>query len=103
MFCAAPLAFCKEVWYNRSMKKNTVYEDREEKRRKDIERHTLACPHCGKPVLDHMTECPHCKEKLKPTAYQPLSDEKIKKIRIITYSVGAVVAIALIVYLIFFR
>lgn len=86
------------------MKKgNTVYEDRELKRQRDIERHSLACPHCSKPVLDHMTECPHCKGKLTPVGYQPLSDEKIKKIRIVTYTIGAIVAIAVIVLVIFLR
>ena len=84
-------------------KRNTVYEDRELKKAKDLERHTLACPNCGKPVLDHMTECPHCKGELTPAGYQPLSDQKIKKIRIITYTVGALVSIAIIVFLIFFR
>ena len=86
------------------MKKgNTVYEDRELKKAKDLERHTLACPKCGKPVLDHMTECPHCKEKIKSGGYTPLSDEKIRKIRYITYTIGAIVAIGIIVWLIFFR
>lgn len=84
-------------------KRNNVYEDREERRKKDIERHSLACPHCGKQVLDHMTECPHCKGKLETKAYQPLTDAQIKKIRIITYSIGAVIAVGIIVYLIFFR
>ncbi len=85
-------------------KKNTVYEDREEKRRKSVERHTVVCPHCGQTVLDHMRECPHCKEKLPLSGYQPLSDAKIKKIRIITWSVGAVVAIAVVVcYLLFWK
>ena len=82
---------------------NTVYEDQELKRQREIEKHTVLCPHCQKPVLDHMTQCPHCKQKLEPRGYQPLSDEKIEKIRIITYSVGAVVAIAIIVCIILFR
>ena len=80
-------------------KRTTVYEDREERIRKDLERHTVSCPHCGEPVLDHLKECPRCKGKLTPKAYEPLSDEKIKKIRTITYSIGAVVAIAIILYL----
>ena len=82
------------------MKKgNTVYEDREEKKRRELEKHTRTCPHCGGSVLDHMTECPHCKGKLSFSRYQPLSDEKIKKIRIITYSIGAIVAVGIILYL----
>lgn len=82
------------------MKKgNTVYEDRELKKQRDLERHTVVCPHCGRPVLDHMTECPYCKEELPKTGYRPLSDEKLKKIRIVTYTIGGVVAVALIVIL----
>ncbi len=86
------------------MKKgNTVYEDRENRRRRELEQHTLACPHCGKPVLDHMTQCPHCKGKLEPAGYQPLSDARIKKIRIVTYSIGAVVTVAIILLIIFLK
>lgn len=91
------------MWYNRDMKRTTVYEDRAERKRRDMDRHTRACPHCGKPVLDHMTECPHCKKKLEPEGYQPLSDEKIKKIRYITYSIGAVVAVAIILLIVFLK
>ena len=98
------LAIREELCYNEAMKKkNTVYEDREERRQRDLARHTTICPHCSRPVLDHMTECPHCKGKLEPAGYQPLTDAKIKKIRIITYTIGAIVAIGVIVYLIFFR
>lgn len=84
-------------------KKTTVYEDEEEKRRKDFERHAMLCPKCGQPVLDHMTECPHCHAELTPSGYRPLSDEKIKKIRIVTYTVGALVAVGLMIFLIFFH
>ena len=83
--------------------RNTVYEDRERKRQRELEKHTVICPHCKKPVLDHYTECPHCKGKLEPRGYQPLSDEKIKKIRIVTYTVGGIIAVGIIVYLMFFR
>ncbi len=80
------------------MKKgNTVYEDREEEK----EMHTVQCPHCGCPVPDHLTVCPHCKGALKPRGYQPLSDEKIKKIRYITYTIGALAFIGVLLYLIF--
>ncbi len=85
------------------MKKTTVYEDREKKRAERIDRHTVACPHCGAPVLDHMTKCPHCGGELTPVGYQPLSDKKIKKIRWITYSIGAVVTVVIIVLLILYR
>ncbi len=91
------------LWYNFFMKRNTVYEDREIKRQKGLEKHSIVCPHCGKPALDHMTECPHCKGKLTPRGYVPPDEKKLKIIKIISYSVGTVVAIGLIIYLIFFR
>ena len=78
-------------------KKTTVYEDREEKQRKYVEKHTVLCPHCGAEVLDHMTECPQCKEKLTPKGYTPLTDKQIKKIKLITFSVGMVIAIVVLV------
>ncbi len=84
-------------------KKNTVYEDRDEKRAERLNRHMVACPYCGTPVLDHMTQCPHCKKELKPVGYQPLSDQKLKKIRIVTYSIGAVVTVVIIVLLFVLR
>ncbi len=86
------------------MKKgNTVYEDREEKRQAQREKHTLACPHCGKPVLDHMTQCPHCKGELKPAGYQPLSDKKLRKIRIVTYTIGAIVSVVIIALILIYK
>ena len=78
-------------------KKTTVYEDREAKKQKYLEEHTVLCPYCGAEVLDHMTECPRCKKTLKPKGYTPLTDKQIKKIKIITFSVGMVIAIAVLV------
>ena len=80
-------------------KQTTVYEDREEKRRKYAEEHFVECPHCGDQVLDRMTKCPHCGGELKPKGYQPLTDKQIKKIKIISYLIGFPIAIAvLLVY-----
>ncbi len=90
----------RKVWYNQDMKKKTTIE---EDRRARAEKHVLSCPNCGSPVLDHMTQCPKCKAKLTPKGYQPMSDEKIKKIRYITYTIGAVISIAIIVLIIVFR
>lgn len=78
-------------------KKTTVYEDAYRKEQEYRKKHTVTCPHCGKEILDHMTECPHCKEKVSPKRYQPLSDEKIKKIRIITYPVVIIIAVVVLV------
>ena len=77
-------------------KKTTVYEDREERRRKYEQEHMVQCPHCGKPVLDHMTKCSHCGGKLEPRGYTPLTDKQIKKIKRITFSVGMVIAVAVL-------
>ena len=84
-------------------KRTTVYEDRAARREHDLSRHTLSCPHCGKPVLDHMTECPHCKGKLEPTGYYVSDEKKLKKIKTITYIIGGVISVAIIILLIVFR
>lgn len=77
-------------------KKTTVYEDKEEKRRKYAEAHTVQCPHCGEGVLDHMRKCPHCGGELKPVGYQPLTDKQIKKRKIIAYAIGIPIAVAVL-------
>lgn len=80
--------------------RRTVYEDREIKRRQGLERHTVLCPHCSKPVLDHLTECPHCKGKLTPAGYRPPDPKTMKIVKIVTYTAGTLVAIGLFLYLI---
>ena len=82
------------------MSKKTVYEEREEKRRKYAEEHMVKCPHCGEQVLDHMTKCPYCNGELKPTGYVPISDKKAKKIKFILYPILLVVAIVLLYFLV---
>ncbi len=79
------------------MKNKSVYEEQDEKREKYAREHTVQCPHCGEAVLDHMTKCPHCGHELKPAGYTPLTDKQIKKIKIITFSVGMVIAIVVII------
>ncbi len=78
-------------------KKTTVYEDEYRKEQEYRKKHTVRCPHCNAELLDHMTECPRCKGKVEPKRYQPLSEAKLKKIRIITYSIGFAVAIVILV------
>lgn len=86
------------------MKKSTIYEDKEERRKKYAEEHMVQCPHCSEAVLDHMKKCPHCGGELKPKGYTPLSDKQIKKIKIITYMIGMAVAVAvLLVYFLVIR
>ena len=76
-----------------SKKNTTVFEDKEEKKRKYAEEHFTQCPHCGEGVMDHMTKCPHCGGALEPKGYKPLTDKQIKKIKIITYAIGIPIAI----------
>ena len=86
------------------MSNKTVYEDQEERKQKYAEEHFTECPHCGEPVLDSMRKCPHCGGELTPKGYQPLTDEKIKKIKIVTFSVGMVIAVTIVVlYLVFWK
>lgn len=88
------------------MKKGTtVYEDKaakEAKRRKQEEeyriKHTASCPHCGKDVLDHMTKCPNCGKELKPVGYTPLSGKKLAVIKAVTFTLGMIVAILIILF-----
>ena len=63
------------------------------------ERHTVLCPHCNQPVLDHMTKCPKCGGELTPKGYQPMDDKTIKKIKTIAFIVGLAVAAVLIILL----
>ena len=86
------------------MSKKTVYEDKAEKeaaRKKKqearMQAHIVKCPHCGADALDHMTRCPKCGGALTPSGYTPMSEEKRKKIRMITYPIGLVIAVAVIV------
>ena len=60
--------------------------------------HVVTCPACGAEALDHMTKCPKCGAELTPAGYKPAMDEKTKKrIRAVTYTVGAVIVVAAIV------
>lgn len=68
----------------------------EEKRQRRIQRHIRNCPNCGQEVLDHMTKCPACGAELR-FSYRPMDEKKLKKIHTITFIVGMVVAIGVIV------
>ena len=85
-------------------KGKTVREDRaeKEKRRKKkqqerMDRHIVTCPHCGKNALDHMTKCPHCGGELTPLGYRPIQDKTRKRMMIVGYTVGIVVAVAIVI------
>lgn len=84
-------------------KKAVREEKRRQKREARLKSHIVVCPHCGKDVLDHMTQCPHCKGPLSPTNYRSMSAEKRAAIQKITYAVGAIVAVVIIVLLIVFK
>jgi len=66
-------------------------------KRTNLEKHTVPCPYCGKAVLDHMTECPYCKKPLTPRGYQPMDERTFKKRRLISFIVGAIATVAIIV------
>ncbi len=120
------LAYFAEIWYNHGMNDNVSEKEKEnaepdgakrddgtknartekkarraaaraEKRRANMRKHVVICPHCGKEALDHMTECPFCRGALIPTGYRAPDRAKLKKIRTATFAIGTVVAIALIV------
>ena len=59
--------------------------------------HVVTCPACGAEALDHMTKCPKCGAELTPTGYKPMDEQTRKRIRTITYTIGAVIVIAVIV------
>ena len=68
-------------------------------KKSNIEKHTVACPHCGKPVLDHMTVCPHCKGELKSAYYDTtnMDSPARKKWRIIFLVIAVAIFIAVAV------
>lgn len=84
-------------------KKRAREEARAEKRRARLEKHAVACPHCGKSVLDHMTQCPYCGGALTPAGYAPMPEEKRRAIRRVTYAVGIVIAVAIAAAIIVLR
>lgn len=101
---------CYNADMGKNKKGNTVYEDKaikEEKRRQkrqtELEKHTYACPHCFKPVLDHMTKCPHCNGELEPAGYKPMDPKKEKRIKAISYTVFFAIAIAIVVMVLVFK
>ena len=59
--------------------------------------HVVTCPACGAEALDHMTKCPKCGAELTPTGYKPMDEKRKKRIRAVTYTVGAVIVVAAIV------
>ena len=77
-------------------------EARRARERERLQKHIVVCPHCGGDALDHMTQCPQCGGELQPAGYKPMKDGTRKKIRIITYSIGAAVAAAIVIAWLFF-
>ena len=61
------------------------------------ERHIVPCPVCGEDILDHMTTCPHCKSEITIGGVKPMSQETIKKVRLIALIVGVIIALVIIV------
>ena len=63
------------------------------------EKHMMLCPHCNRAVLDHLTECPHCGGELTPRGYRPMDEETMKKVKKVTFIVGLVIAVVVILLL----
>lgn len=61
-------------------------------RKKGFEKHLVPCPKCGKDILDHMTRCPFCKEAVSPAAYQPMSPDQQRKIKLVLTVVSCILA-----------
>jgi uncharacterized membrane protein YvbJ len=68
----------------------------------NTEKHIVKCPHCGKDMLDHMSECPSCHEKIEHK-YSPMDEVRLKRVKMITNVVGAIIAIGLIVWILIGR
>lgn len=63
-------------------------------KKSNLEKHLIACPHCGKQVLDHFTQCPHCKGELTPSGYTGKHDIKAQeKIRTVLFVILLAVAL----------
>lgn len=62
-------------------------------------KHIVKYDNCKKDVLDHMVECPFCKSPLKPSYYIGLSEEKRKKIKLVSNIIGFSIAIIIVAYL----
>ncbi|MDE7159116.1 MAG: zinc-ribbon domain-containing protein [Clostridiales bacterium] len=88
---------------SKAEKKAAKEEKKKQKREARLKSHILPCPHCGKDVLDHMTKCPYCGETLTPSNYRTMSAEKRNAIKKVTYLIGAVVAVVVIVLLLVFK
>lgn len=73
------------------------------KQRARLQKHIVLCPHCGGEALDHMTKCPCCGGELQPAGYKPMNENTRKKIRIVTYTVGAAVAVAIVIVLLILK
>lgn len=82
---------------NKAEKKAAREERRRQKREARLKSHILPCEHCGKDVLDHMTQCPYCGGTLVPPAYKSMSPEKRRAVKKITYLIGAIVAVVVII------
>lgn len=65
-------------------------------KRSDIERHTVLCPICQHPILDHMNVCPHCGNEIQTSYFtedKAISDKTKKLIRGIIIAVAVVLVV----------
>ncbi len=72
-------------------------QERAQKRRAQIEKHLVECPHCGEKVLDHMTKCPKCGGVLVPRGYTPMDPKTERTLKIVGWVIGIAAVIVFIV------
>lgn len=61
------------------------------------ERHIVQCPVCGKDILDHMTVCPHCKSEIVIGGVKPMSEDTLRRVKIIALIAGIAIALVIII------
>lgn len=71
--------------------------------KESTKRHLVACPHCGRDVLDHMTVCPFCGGELTPAGYRETDPEKLARIRKISNLILIPIAVVIVAYLLYMR
>lgn len=80
-------------------KKQERAERKRARKQANLAKHIVHCPKCGAEMLDHMTQCPTCGADLGYDAHKR-HDEKLKKVRAITYPVIIVLTlIGIVIYL----
>lgn len=86
-----------EVLNNQNEPAENAGGKRKKQSRWGYEAHIVQCPVCGKDILDHMTQCPHCKSEITIGGIKPISQDTIRRVRLIALIVGIIIAVVIIV------